>query len=408
MGNTELTRQLNLIRRGTVEIIQETELETRLTASLKEGRPLRIKAGFDPTAPDLHLGHTVLIQKLRHFQELGHEVIFLIGDFTGMIGDPTGVSETRNALTKDQVRANAKTYEQQIFKTLDPDKTRIEFNSRWMEKMGAEELVELCSHYSVARMLERDDFSKRYRDQKPISVHEFLYPLVQGYDSVALKADVELGGTDQKFNLLVGRDLQRAYGQTPQVVITMPLLEGTDGVRKMSKSFGNYIALEDQPGDMFGKVMSISDELMLRYYELLTSDNLEAVKKQHPMEAKIALAQHIVSRYHGVEGAQHGKEEFQQKFRKREFPDEPDATVILKKADFADPATPSMGLVDLIMRTSLTPSKGETRRLITQGAVVINKERYQDVNAVIELQDGNDYQMKIGKRKYALVKVNLE
>ena len=408
MANTELTRQLTLIRRGTVEIIQEKELETRLTASLKEGRPLRIKAGFDPTAPDLHLGHTVLIQKLRHFQELGHEVIFLIGDFTGMIGDPTGVSETRKALTKDQVRANAKTYEQQIFKTLDPDKTRIEFNSRWMQKMGAEEFVELCSHYSVARMLERDDFSKRYRDQKPISVHEFLYPLVQGYDSVVLKADVELGGTDQKFNLLVGRDLQRAYGQTPQVVITMPLLEGTDGVRKMSKSFGNYIALEDQPGDMFGKVMSISDELMLRYYELLTSDNLEAVKKQHPMEAKIALAEHIVSRYHGAEGAQQGKEEFQQKFRKREFPDEPDATVILKKADFADPATLSMGLVDLIMRTGLTPSKGETRRLITQGAIVINKERYQDVNAVIEFQDGNDYQMKIGKRKYALVKVNLE
>lgn len=408
MANTELTRQLTLIRRGTVEIIQEKELETRLTASLKEGRPLRIKAGFDPTAPDLHLGHTVLIQKLRHFQELGHEVIFLIGDFTGMIGDPTGVSETRKALTKDQVRANAKTYEQQIFKTLDSDKTRIEFNSRWMQKMGAEEFVELCSHYSVARMLERDDFSKRYRDQKPISVHEFLYPLVQGYDSVVLKADVELGGTDQKFNLLVGRDLQRAYGQTPQVVITMPLLEGTDGVRKMSKSFGNYIALEDQPGDMFGKVMSISDELMLRYYELLTSDNLEAVKKQHPMEAKIALAQQIVSRYHGVEGAHQGKEEFQQKFRKREFPDEPDATVILKKADFADPATLSMGLVDLIMRTKLTPSKGETRRLITQGAIVINKERYQDVNAVIEFQDGNDYQMKIGKRKYALVKVKLE
>ena len=408
MANTELTRQLTIIRRGTVEIIQEKELETRLIASLKEGCPLRIKAGFDPTAPDLHLGHTVLIHKLRHFQELGHEVIFLIGDFTGMIGDPTGVSETRKALTKDQVRANAKTYEQQIFKTLDPDKTRIEFNSRWMQKMGAEEFVELCSHYSVARMLERDDFSKRYRDQKPISVHEFLYPLVQGYDSVVLKADVELGGTDQKFNLLVGRDLQRAYGQTPQVVITMPLLEGTDGVRKMSKSFGNYIALEDQPGDMFGKVMSISDELMLRYYELLTSDNLEAVKKHHPMEAKIALAQQIVSRYHGVEGAHQGKEEFQQKFRKREFPDEPDATVILKKADFADPATLSMGLVDLIMRTKLTPSKGETRRLITQGAIVINKERYQDVNAVIEFQDGNDYQMKIGKRKYALVKVKLE
>jgi len=408
MVNTELIRQLNLIRRGTVEIIQEQELEARLTTSLKEGRPLRVKAGFDPTAPDLHLGHTVLIQKLRHFQELGHEVIFLIGDFTGMIGDPTGVSDTRKALTKEEVLANAKTYERQIFKTLDPDKTRIEFNSRWMQKMGAEEMVELCSHYSVARMLERDDFSKRYRDQKPISMHEFLYPLVQGYDSVVLKADVELGGTDQKFNLLVGRDLQRDYGQKPQVVITMPLLEGTDGVRKMSKSFGNYIALEDQPGDIFGKIMSISDELMLRYYELLTSDNLEAVKKQHPMEAKIVLAEQIVSRYHGAEGAKQGKEEFQQKFRKREFPDEPDATVILKKADFADPAIPSMGLVDLIMRTGLTPSKGETRRLIAQGAVVINKERYQDVNAVIEFQDGNDYQMKIGKRKYALIKVILE
>jgi len=407
MANAELTRQLDLIRRGTIEIIQEPDLEKRLTTSIKEGRPLRIKAGFDPTAPDLHLGHTVLIQKLRHFQELGHEVIFLIGDFTGMIGDPTGVSDTRKALTKEEVRSNAETYERQIFKTLDKDKTRIEFNSRWMQKMGAEEMVELCSHYSVARMLERDDFSKRYRDHKPISVHEFLYPLVQGYDSVALKADVELGGTDQKFNLLVGRDLQRAFGQTPQVVITMPLLEGTDGVRKMSKSFGNYIALEDQPGDMFGKVMSISDELMFRYYELLTSNSLDEVKHQHPMEAKIALAEQIVSRYHGVAGAQQGKEEFQQKFRKREFPDEPDATVILKKKDFENPATLTMGVVDLIMRTGLTPSKGETRRLIAQGALTINNKRYQDVNAIIEFQDGEDYQMKIGKRKYALVKVFL-
>ncbi len=407
MANTELTRQLDLIRRGTIEIIQEQELEKRLAESIKEGRPLRIKAGFDPTAPDLHLGHTVLIQKLRHFQELGHEVIFLIGDFTGMIGDPSGVSDTRKALTKEEVLSNAKTYERQIFKTLDQDKTRIEFNSRWMKKMGAEEMVELCSHYSVARMLERDDFSKRYREQKPISVHEFLYPLVQGYDSVVLKADVELGGTDQKFNLLVGRDLQRAFGQTPQVVITMPLLEGTDGIRKMSKSFGNYIALEDQPGDMFGKVMSISDELMFRYYELLTSNNLEEVKQLHPMEAKIALAEQIVSRYHGEEGARQGKEEFQQKFRKREFPDEPDATVILKKEDFENPVAPTMGVVDLIMRTGLTPSKGETRRLITQGAVSINNQRYQDANAIIEFQDGNDYQMKIGKRKYAQVKVSL-
>ena len=405
MANSELAQQLELIRRGTVEIIQEQELELRLRSSIKEGRPLRVKAGFDPTTPDLHLGHTVLIQKLKHFQDLGHEVIFLIGDFTGMIGDPTGVSDTRKALTKEEVRLNAKTYERQIFKTLDPEKTRIEFNSRWMQDMRAEDMVELCARYSVARMLERDDFSKRYREQKPISVHEFLYPLVQGYDSVALKADVELGGTDQKFNLLVGRDLQRDYGQAPQVVITMPLLEGTDGVRKMSKSFGNYIALEDQPGDMFGKVMSVSDELMFRYYELLTSNDLQDIKQRHPMEAKIALAEQIVSCYHGDDAAKQGKEGFEQKIRNREFPNVPDATVILKKEDFRDPANPSYGIVDLIMRAGLTASKGEARRLIVQGAVIIDKERYQDVNAVIALRNESEYQMKIGKRKYVLVKV---
>ena len=297
MATSELDRQLELILRGTVEVIQLDELKAKLSESLKEQRPLRIKAGFDPTAPDLHLGHTVLIQKLKHFQDLGHQVIFLIGDFTGMIGDPSGVSETRNALTKEQVLANAKTYEQQIFKTLNPEKTRIEFNSRWMSSMRTEAMIELCSHYSVARMLERDDFSKRYRDQKSISIHEFLYPLVQGYDSVVLEADVELGGTDQKFNLLVGRDLQRDYGQKPQVVLTMPLLEGTDGVRKMSKSFGNVIALEDRPADMFGKLMSISDDLMMRYYELLTVTNLKDVKQQHPMEAKMALAEQLVRQY---------------------------------------------------------------------------------------------------------------
>ena len=408
MSNSELTRQLERIRRGTVEIIQEQELESRLRSSLKEGRPLRIKAGFDPTAPDLHLGHTVLIQKLRHFQELGHEIIFLIGDFTGTIGDPTGVSDTRKALTRKEVLSNAKTYERQIFKTLDAKKTLIEFNGRSMQDVRAEDMVELCSRYSVARMLERDDFSKRYREQKPISVHEFLYPLIQGYDSVVLKADVELGGTDQKFNLLVGRDLQRDYGQKPQVVITMPLLEGTDGMRKMSKSFGNYIALEDQPGDMFGKVMSISDELMFRYYELLTSNDLQEVKQLHPMEAKIVLAEQIVGRYHGLDKARQGKEEFQQKFRNREFPDAPDAIVILKREDFRDPANPSYGLVDLIMLTGLTSSKGETRRLIVQGTVIINRERYQDVNAVITLQCSSEYEIKIGKRKYALVKVAIE
>ncbi|MCH7567392.1 MAG: tyrosine--tRNA ligase, partial [Nitrospirae bacterium] len=252
---------MELILRGAEEVIQQSELESKLARSLKTQRPLRVKAGFDPTAPDLHLGHTVLIHKLKHFQDLGHEVIFLIGDFTGMIGDPSGVSETRVSLTKEQVEENAKTYERQIFKILDPKKTTVDFNSRWMNAMRAEELVQLSAHYSVARMLERDDFRKRYHEQKAISIHEFLYPLIQGYDSVALKADVELGGTDQKFNLLVGRDLQRDFGQEAQVVITMPLLEGTDGVRKMSKSFGNYIALEDGPEEMFGKLMSISDPL---------------------------------------------------------------------------------------------------------------------------------------------------
>ncbi len=403
MGNTELTRQLNLILRGTVEIIQKDELESRLASSIKEKRPLKIKAGFDPTAPDLHLGHTVLIQKLKHFQELGHEVIFLIGDFTGMIGDPTGVSDTRVALTKEQVQTNAKTYERQIFKILDPEKTRIVFNSEWMQSMRAEEMVELCSHYSVARMLERDDFSKRYRDQKPISIHEFLYPLVQGYDSVALKADVELGGTDQKFNLLVGRDLQRDHGQKPQVVITMPLLEGTDGVRKMSKSFGNFIALEDAPTDMFGKLMSISDELMYRYYELLTSNDLAVVQQTHPLEAKLALAEQIVEQYHGPEAAQEGKADFQKRIRSREFPEQPDATVKLTVADCSNSAEPSMAIVELIAKTGLVSSNAEARRLIAQGAVEINKARIQDTNYVLSLEPGQQYQMKIGKRKYALV-----
>src|SRR5207248_3267887 len=261
--------QLAYIKKGSAEIIREAELREKLDKSRQSGKPLRVKAGFDPTAPDLHLGHTVLIHKLKHFQDLGHEVIFLIGDFTGMIGDPTGVSETRKALTKEDVLKNAKTYERQIFKILDRDRTKIELNSRWMGAMTAEQLVHVSAHASVARMLERDDFHKRYQDQKPISIHEFLYPLIQGYDSVVLKADVELGGTDQTFNLLMGRDLQREYGQEPQVVLTMPLLEGLDGVQKMSKSLGNYIGINEPPEEMFGKVMSISDELMWRYYELL-------------------------------------------------------------------------------------------------------------------------------------------
>jgi len=405
MATSELDRQLELILRGTVEVIQLDELKAKLSESLKEQRPLRIKAGFDPTAPDLHLGHTVLIQKLKHFQDLGHQVIFLIGDFTGMIGDPSGVSETRNALTKEQVLANAKTYEQQIFKTLNPEKTRIEFNSRWMSLMRTEAMIELCSHYSVARMLERDDFSKRYRDQKSISIHEFLYPLVQGYDSVVLEADLELGGTDQKFNLLVGRDLQRDYGQKPQVVLTMPLLEGTDGVRKMSKSFGNVIALEDRPADMYGKLMSISDDLMMRYYELLTVTNLKDVKQQHPMEAKMALAEQLVRQYHGEDGAVEAKADFQQRFQKRDFPDEPDAHVVLKVKDFMNPKDPSMLIVEVLMRTGLVPSKGEARRLISQHAIQVNGEKMSDINGVFTFKPGQKNHVKIGKRKFALVEM---
>ncbi|MEW6245984.1 MAG: tyrosine--tRNA ligase [Nitrospirota bacterium] len=394
---------MELILRGAVEVIQQSELEAKLARSIKEKRPLRVKAGFDPTAPDLHLGHTVLIHKLKHFQDLGHEVIFLIGDFTGMIGDPTGVSETRAALTKEKVLENAETYQRQIFKILDPDKTTVEFNSRWMSAMTAEGLIQLAAHYKVARMLEREDFHKRYQEQKPISIHEFLYPLIQGYDSVALKADVELGGTDQKFNLLVGRDLQRDFGQEPQVVLTMPLLEGTDGVRKMSKSLGNYVALEDKPADMFGKIMSISDTLMLRYYELLTTEDLDRVKAMHPMEAKQSLAELIVARYHGAEAGRRAREAFQQKFQEREFPDEPDARVVLTKADIRDTAAPAIGVVDLVARTGLVPSKSEARRLVVQGGIEVDEQKQTDPAASLSLKPGHQYRLRVGRRKFAIV-----
>ncbi|MDX2251478.1 MAG: tyrosine--tRNA ligase [Nitrospira sp.] len=400
----DVKQQLDLILRGVVEVIHPIELEAKLTRALKEHRPLRIKAGFDPTAPDLHLGHTVLIHKLKHFQDLGHQVLFLIGDFTGMIGDPTGVSETRRALTRDQVLENAKTYQRQIFKILDPAKTTIEFNSRWMGPMTADGLIQLAAHYRVARMMERDDFQKRYREQKPISVHEFLYPLVQGYDSVALKADVELGGTDQKFNLLVGRELQRDYGQESQVVITMPLLEGTDGVKKMSKSVGNYIALEDKPGDMFGKVMSISDALMFRYYELLTTEDLGHVKTLHPMEAKQSLAELIVARYHGAEAGQEARREFQQKFQKQEFPDEPDVRLVLASSDLRDGQL--ISLVDLLAKTELVPSKSEARRLIGQGGIEVDGQKQNNASTVLTLVPGRQYRLKIGRRKFAIVEFN--
>ena len=393
---TEVDRQLEVLSRGAVEIIQPKELEDKLATVLKKRQRLRVKAGFDPTAPDLHLGHTVLIHKLKHFQDLGHDVIFLIGDFTGMIGDPTGVSETRKALTKDQVRANAETYERQIFKILDPARTTLEFNSRWMNAMTVEQLIYLSAQYSVARMLERDDFQKRYRDQKPISIHEFLYPLIQGYDSVVLEADVELGGTDQKFNLLVGRDLQRAYDQAPQVVMTMPLLEGTDGVRKMSKSFGNSIALEDPPSDMFGKIMSLSDNLMMRYYELLTSADLTAVGQMHPMEAKIALAHQIVERYHGRQAADDARAEFQQRFREREFPTETAQRKILSRN--------ANTMVAMLVAAGLAPSKTEARRLIAQGGVEVNGEKCTDADRAWPADPDREYQLKVGKKRFAVVR----
>lgn len=402
-----INEQLEPIQRGTVEVIHQVELEAKLKRALSEHRPLRVKAGFDPTAPDLHLGHTVLIHKLKHFQDLGHQVIFLIGDFTGMIGDPTGVSETRKALTKEQVQENAKTYQRQIFKILDPTKTLIEFNSSWMKEMSAEGLIQLAAHYRVARMMERDDFHKRYQEQKPISVHEFLYPLVQGYDSVVLKADVELGGTDQKFNLLVGRELQRDYGQESQVVITMPLLEGTDGVKKMSKSVGNYIALEDKPGEMFGKIMSISDALMYRYYELLTTENLDRIRSLHPMEAKQSLAELIVARYHGMEAGKQARAEFQQKFQAKEFPDKPDVHVVLQLNDMQemDQECGQIRLAKLIVKTGLISSGSETRRLIIQGGIEIDGVKETNPDKLIAFEFHQPRRLKVGKKKFAVAEL---
>src|SRR5947209_8550987 len=321
----DINAQLELIKRGAIDVLPEEEL----VAKLKRGRPLKIKTGFDPTAPDLHLGHTVLIEKMKQFQELGHEVVFLIGDFTGMIGDPSGKSETRKQLTKEEVLKNAETYKAQIFKILDPQKTVIEFNHRWMEKLDAVSLIELTAKYTVARMLEREDFKQRYQKQQSISIHEFLYPLMQGYDSVVLKADVELGGTDQRFNLLIGRELQREYGQEPQVVLTMPLLEGLDGIQKMSKSLGNYIGINEAPEEMFGKVMSISDELMWRYYELLSDRNLteiailrkEMEQGKNPRDIKVLLALEIVARFHSHDAAQKAHADFTARFARNEMPE---------------------------------------------------------------------------------------
>jgi len=382
--------QLKLLRQGTVEIIEEEELLEKL----KEGRPLRIKAGFDPTAPDLHLGHTVLLQKLRQFQLLGHEVYFVIGDFTAMIGDPTGRSETRPPLSKEQVLENAKTYERQVFKVLLPEKTNIVFNSTWLSTLGTEGLIKLAGQYTVARMLERDDFSKRFKEGNPIYIHEFLYPLLQGYDSVFLKADVELGGTDQKFNLLVGRDLQRAFGQKPQVCITMPLLVGLDGVRKMSKSYGNYVGITEEPNQMFGKIMSISDELMWDYYLLLTDYRQEEIeefkKKLHPMEAKKRLAHYIVSRYHSKESADKALEFFEKTFSQREFPE--DAQAIRVPAGYRQKA------YEFLFELGIEASKNSARRLIEGGGLKINGQKIQDPNQ--EIQVSEELKLQVGKKRF--------
>jgi tyrosyl-tRNA synthetase len=395
----DLQRQLDLITRGTVEVIQLHELEEKLRASAASGRPLRIKAGFDPTAPDLHLGHTVLLQKLRVFQDLGHQVIFLIGDFTGMIGDPSGVSETRKPLTPDQVKANALTYQRQVFKVLDPARTEIRFNSEWLGAMTTLEFAELGAKQTVARVLERDDFKKRFEEGKDISVLEFYYPLLQGYDSVHLRADVELGGADQKFNLLMGRTLQRRYGQESQVVITVPLLEGTDGVRKMSKSWNNYIGIEESPGEIFGKVMSINDPIMLRYYELLTAEPMDVVRSWSPMEAKLRLAALLVERFHGPEAARQARELFDRRVRKREFAEVEE--IDLRRSGESRDADPL--LVDVIHQAGLTSSKSEVRRLIPQGAIDVDDVPVTDVTQ--RLVRGRTYRIRVGKRRLARVLV---
>jgi tyrosyl-tRNA synthetase len=398
---TSTREALEILKRGADEILLETELKERLEA----GRPLRIKAGFDPTAPDLHVGHTVLINKLRQFQDLGHEVLFLIGDFTGMIGDPTGKSATRKPLTRDQIIDNARTYEEQIFKILDPERTLVVFNSSWMSEMSAADMIQLAAKHTVARMLERDDFHKRYTSNQSIAIHEFLYPLVQGYDSVALKADVELGGTDQKFNLLVGRELQKEYGQPPQVILTMPILEGLDGVQKMSKSLDNYIGIKEPPNDMFGKVMSISDTLMWRYFELLSFrplDEVASLRRQveeegrNPRDVKFLLAEEIVARFHSADDAARARKEFVARFSQGALPSDLREVTVTAGAD-------GIPLPNLLKEAGLTGSTSDALRMLKQGAVRIDGERVQDRGLMMGVGSRHVYQ--VGKRRFARVAV---
>jgi tyrosyl-tRNA synthetase len=402
-----IDEQLEFLRKGTTEIIREDELRAKLERSAKTGKPLRVKLGVDPTAPDIHLGHTVVIRKLRAFQDLGHTVIFLIGDFTGLIGDPSGKSATRPQLTREEINANAETYKAQIFKLLDPGKTEMRFNSEWMDKLGSDGFIRLASHITVKQILERDDFAKRLREERPIALHELLYPLAQAYDSVALDADVELGGTDQKFNLLLGRNLQREYNQEAQICVVMPLLEGTDGVQKMSKSLGNYIGINESPEEIFGKTMSISDDLMWRYFELLTDlsnpeiqslrDNAEK-GELNPRDLKVNLAKRIISDFHSAKEADHAEQEFVRRFRNKETPEEVEEQTL--------PANYPQGwdLSFLLVSVGLAPSKAEARRLIQQGGVSVDGERQSVPNSVTVWKPGMSCLIKVGKRRFTRVR----
>lgn len=402
--------QFEYIKKGCVEIIQEDKLKERLTRSLKEKKPLKVKVGFDPTAPDIHLGHTVILRKMKHFQDLGHEVIFLIGDFTGLIGDPSGRSATRPPMSREEIMENAETYKNQIFKILDPQKTIIDFNSRWLEKLTSFDIINLTAKYTVARILERDDFSNRLKNGLPISVHEILYPLMQAYDSVALKADVEMGGTDQKFNLLVGREIQRGFDQEPQDIITLPLLEGLDGVEKMSKSLDNYVGITEPPREIYGKIMSISDPLMFRYYELLTDVPLSQIdkwkndikaEKAHPKDLKSRLAESLVTDFWGKKEAEQAAEEFERVFKHKEIPLEvEDIEIHVKdKAKVAD-----YPLIDLLVEQNIFPSRGEAKRMIRQGGIYLDGQRIADLDLKVNLPKEQGLILKIGKRKFYRLK----
>lgn len=396
--------QLDYLKKGCVDIIQEEELKAKLARSLKEAKPLRVKVGFDPTAPDIHLGHTVLLRKMKHFQDVGHDVIFLIGDFTGLIGDPSGRSTTRPPMTREEILENAETYKIQIFKILDQEKTIIDFNSRWLEKLTSFDIIKLTAKYTVARILERDDFSNRLKAGLPISTHELLYPFMQAYDSVALEADVELGGTDQKFNLLVGRDIQRGFGQEPQVIMTMPLLEGLDGVEKMSKSLNNYVGITEPPGEIFGKIMSISDPLMFRYYELLTDESLSQIEKWkrdikeeklNPKDLKSRLARLLVSDFCGKKEAEKAAQEFDRIFRKKEIPSEIEEIEVQAQGIL---------LIDLLANQDIFPSRAEAKRMMRQGGVYLDGQRIEDITYKLDLRKKSEYILKIGKRKFYKIK----